>query len=398
MNIKQINFTFYLILFAYTVLLIIAANSLAISSKEINIFYNDEHSFLWYLTHISTHFLGTTNIGLRAPFIFFFVLSVLIAYILTQDYFTRPIDKLISISIFMLLPGFNSAALLVDISIVVIFCTLLYLYLFKLYGKEYYLLLLLYLFIDNSFAILYFALFLYSFQKNDKLLLSVSLTLFIASLLIYEFFIGGHPRGYFLDTFAIYASVFSPIVFLYFFYTLYRVVSKGEKDLYWYIAFTSLILSLLLSLRQKIDIADFAPYLVIAVPLMVKTFLHSYRVRLKTFRLNHKIFAYIMMLILLLNTSVLLFNKPLYLLMDNHSKHFAYKFHIADELAFELKKLGIVKIDTYDKKLAKRLDYYGVTYGNQYFLTDKKSPIYHKKIEIRYFNKSIKKYYILLQK
>jgi hypothetical protein len=398
MNTKHINYIFYLSLLIYTALLVVVSDSLGVSTKEINIFYNQEHSLLWYLTHISTHFLGTTNIGIRAPFVFFYVLSILLAYILTQDYFKKDIDRLISIGIFILLPGMNSAALLVDVSIIVVFCILLYLYLFKLYGKEYYLLLLLFLFIDNSFAILYFALFLYSFQKRDKILLIVSFCLFFTSLYMYGFFIGGHPKGYFLDTFAIYASIFSPIVFLYFFYTLYRVVTKGQKDLYWYIAFTSMVLSLLLSLRQRIDIADFAPYLVIAVPLMVKTFLHSYRIRLRMFRTNHKLFANIMLVVLLLNTVVLLFNKPLYAFMDRPSKHFAYKYHIADDLAKQLKQLGITKVDSDDKKLIKRLDYYGVTYGNKYFITDKQSPIYHKKIEIIYFNIIVKTYYILLQK
>ena len=215
---------------------------------------------------------------------------------------------------------------------------------------------------------------------------------------MYNFDIGGHPKGYFLDTFAIYASIFSPIIFIYFFYTIYRVISKGDKDLYWYIAITSLFLSFIFSLRQRIDIADFAPYVVIAVPLMVKTFLHSYRIRLKEFRLKHKLFANIMLFILVLNTLTLLFNKPLYAFLNNPSDHFAYKFHIVDDLANKLKSMNINKIKTNDKNLQKRLDYYGVTFGNKYFITDNKIPIYSKKIDIIYFNTVVKTYYIMLQK
>jgi len=395
---KQINFTFYTVLFVYSGILVLVANSLGLSLKETNIFYNENNSILWYITHISTHFLGTNNIGIRLPFIIIYIFTVILAFLLSDDYFSRPSDRLISIFIFMLLPGLVSASLLIDISIIVVWCVLLYLYLFKLYGKEYYILLVLFLFIDNSFAILYLALFFYSLQKKDNVLLVISLILFALSMYMYNFDIGGHPKGYFLDTFAIYASIFSPIIFMYFFYTIYRVVSKGDKDLYWYIAITSLLLSFIFSLRQRINIADFAPYVVIAVPLMVKTFLHSYRIRLKEFRLKHKLFANIMLFVLILNTLILLFNKPLYAFLNKPSEHFAYKFHIVDDLAKKLKLMNINKIYTEDKNLQKRLDYYGVTFGNKYFITDRKTPKYSKKIDIIYFNTIVKTYYIMLQK
>lgn len=395
---KQIDYSFYTLLLVYSAILLFAANSLGLSLKETNIFYTENHSILWYLTHISTHFLGTNNIGIRFPFILFYILSVLLAYLSTDDYFTKKTDRLISIVVFMLLPGLTSAALLVDISIIVVFCILLYLYLFKLFGKEYYILLLLFLFVDDSFTVLYLALFFYSLRKKDNLLLIISLCLFAISMYMYNFNFAGHPKGYFLDTFGIYASIFSPIIFLYFFYVLYRVSIKGNKDLYWYIAFTSIILSLLFSLRQKIDIADFAPYVVIAVPLMVKTFLHSYRIRLKIFRFKHKLFANIMVILLVVNSFILLFNKPIYIFLNNPKKHFAYKFHFVDELALKLKQLNINKVNCEDKNLQKRLDYYGVTFGNKYFLSEKEIPIYNKQIKINYFNKTVKSYYIVLQK
>ncbi len=395
---QKIDLSFYTILFVYFCILIFVSNSLSISIKEVDIFYSNDTNILWYLTHISTHFFGTTNLGLRFPFIVFYVFSVLLAYLLSEDYFTKDIDRLISILIFMLLPGLNSAALLVDNAIIVVFFVLLYLYLHKLYGKEYYLLLVLFLFIDNSFTILYLALFFYSIQEKDKILMAVSITLFIVSIIIFGFFIGGHPRGYFIDTFVIYAFVFSPIIFIYFFYAMYRITTKEHKDIYWYISFTALIISMILSLRQRIDIADFAPYVVIAVPLMVKLFLHSYRVRLKIFRIKHHLFVKIMLIILIISNALLLFNKPIYLFLDNPKKHFAYNFHIADELARKLKKLGIKKVEIKDKVMQKRLDYYGVTYGNKYLLSEVKTPTTTDVITINYMNKNIKKYYLMLQK
>jgi len=395
---KRINLSFYFILACYSFLLIYISNTFSLSIKEIDIFYSHEHTFLWYLTHISTHFFGTNNIGVRLPFIIFYILSVLLAYLLTDDYFKKPIDRLISIIIFMALPGLNSAAILIDNSIIVVFCILLYLYLFKLYGKEYYILLFLFLIIDNSFAILYLALFFYSLKKKDNVLLVISLLLFAISMYMYGFIIEGRPKGYFLDTFAIYTSIFSPIIFLYFFYTIYRVGIKEEKDLYWYIATTSLLLSFIFSLRQKIDISDFAPYVVIAVPVMVKLFLHSYRIRLRNFRKKHIIFARLMFLFLFLNTFLLLFNSVIYVFLNNPSKHFAYKYHGTQELAVELKNMGIFKIYTNDNELQKQLDFYGVTKGNKYTLSKVKNDNYYKVIRIKYFDQKIKNYYILLQK
>jgi hypothetical protein len=45
----------------------------------------------------------------------------------------------------------------------------------------------------------------------------------------------------------------------------------------------------------------FAPYVVIAIPLMLKTFLHSYRIRLKQFRKVHNIIAILIIGMLALN-------------------------------------------------------------------------------------------------
>ena len=241
----------------------------------------------------------------------------------------------------MILPGVNSAALLINESIIVLFCILSYLYLYKVNQKEYYILLVLFLFIDNSFAILFLALFFYSLKKKDNTLLIVSLVLFGISMSIYGFEVGGRPRGYFIDTFGAYATIFSPLLYLYFIYSLYRVGLKWDKDLYWYISITALVLSLIFSLRQKIPISDFAPFIVVAIPIMVKLYMHSIRVRLKEFRQRHYIIASIALFLLVINFLVFVFNKYLYLFISKPQKHFAYNYHIAKELAKKLNELGI---------------------------------------------------------
>ncbi len=395
MNIQKSNLFLTSILFLYFLLLLSVANSLSISPNEANIYYNQHHHILWYLTHFSTAIFGENNIALRLPSIIFYILSIVLMYILTYNYFTKPQDRLISILIFMFLPGMNSAALLVDGSIIVVFGTLLYLYIYKLYQKECYLLLFIFLFVDNSFAILFLGLFFYSLRKKDNILLIVSLLLFGVSMQMYGFDMGGKPKGYFVDTFGIYASIFSPILFLYFFYVIYRISIKGKKDIFWYISFTSLGLSLLFSLRQQVYIGDFAPFVVIAVPMMVRVFLHSFRIRLKQFRNKHLLFAKIMLSVLLLNLIVVLFNKPLYLIIQNPKRHFAYKLHGIDYVAQQLKSKGINKVVSSNLILQKQLYFYGIKRGSHYYITRKKPLKYFKKISIKYYKKPIKKFYIV---
>lgn len=395
MILNRYNIIFIGMLIFHFLVLLYLANDFSISYKESLIYYEKNANFLTFLTNLSTKIFGQNDIALRLPFIIFYLGSAIILYALTNDYFKYQIDRIISIAIFMALPGINSAALLVNESIVVVFFTLLYLYLYKLNDKEYYILLVLFLFIDNSFAILFLALFFYSMVKKDNVLLVVSLILFGISMSMYGFEIGGKPKGYFLDTFAIYASIFSPLLFLYFFYSIYRVgIKKMEKDMYWYISVTALGLSLLFSLRQKIQIEDFAPFVVIAIPLMVKLFMHSLRVRLKEFRRVHYTMFFISITILVLNFVTLVFNKYLYIFINKPSKHFAHKHHVAKELSQKLKQIGITNIFIYDNIMAKRLEFYNISNIKQ-----EKKLINYKKdnskvIEIKYYNKIIKRFYI----
>jgi len=394
MQLNKYNIGFAGVLLSHVIVLIFLVDSFSISAKEAHIYFNGGVNTLSLITNFSTSIFGQNDYALRIPFILFYIGSAILLYLLTDDYFKSERDRLISISIFMLLPGVNSAALLVNESIIVIFGTLLYLYLYKLKEQEYYALLVLFLFIDNSFAILFLALFFYSLRKKDDILLIVSLSLFGLSMTLYGFDMHGAPRGYLLDTFAIYATIFSPVLFLYFFYSLYRIGIKWEKDLYWYISMTALGLSLVFSLRQKISIDDFAPFVVIAIPLMVRLSIHSLRVRLKEFRTTNYILIRLSLGVLILSFVLLVFNKSLYLYLENPSKHAANEHYIAKELATQLKSMNISKVST-NEKLALRLKFYGIEYDENIILSTKKIDKNDKTINVMYKHKIIKEYYIL---
>ncbi|MBU1993709.1 hypothetical protein KKC15_03260, partial [bacterium] len=157
---------------------------------------------------------------------------------------------------------------------------------------------------------------------------------------------------------------------IYIFYILYRRLLTKNIDLLWFISFVPLIFSLLLSFRQRVDVEHFAPYLIIALPLAAQTFYSSYRIRLKIFRKKYKILFTVSLIFLLLNSFLVFFNKYLYNVLENPRKHFAYKMHIAKELADKLKKSGITCVHTNDQML-KRLKFYGVTECNENILTEK---------------------------
>ncbi|PIF03764.1 MAG: hypothetical protein CSA86_04475 [Arcobacter sp.] len=395
MKLNKYNMAFVGVLSLHIMILLFLVDSYSISSKEAAIYFSQDLRVLPLITHFSTSLFGQNDYALRVPFILFYAGSVILLYLLTDDYFRSQRDRFISIAIFMLLPGVNSAALLVNESIIVIFGILLYLYLFKLKEKEYYPLLVLFLFIDNSFAILFLALFFYSLRKKDNTLMVVSLLLFGLSMSLYGFDIHGRPKGYLLDTIAVYATIFSPILFLYFFYALYRVGIKWEKDLYWYISMTALGLSLVFSLRQKIAIEDFAPFVVIAIPLMVRLFIHSLRVRLKEFRTVHYFIMKLSLGVLVISFLLFVCNKYFYLYIKDPSSHMVNEHYIAKELSQSLKDMNIYNLSTSDKKLAIRLKFYGIGFDKNVLLSKKPINVRNKVINIRYKHKIIQKFYIL---
>lgn len=391
---NRFSIYFYSLLTLIVTLLFLKAEfSLSISYKEaLNLFVNN--SILSIITNSTTYVFGQNDLALRAPFIILYLFSTILMYKISENYFKYEKDRLISIVIFMLLPGVLSAALLVNTAIVVTFSTLFYIYYYQKYNKHMYILLPLFLLIDNSFAILFLALFFFSFHTKDRKLLYISLILFILSIYVYGFSTGGRPRSYFLDTFGIYATIFSPILFLYFIYSIYKGGLNKERSLSWYITITALLLSILISFRQKVYIEDFASFVVIAIPLMLKTFLNAYRVRLKEFRKSYNIMAILIIVMLFINVFVTFINKPFYLIMPDPKKHFVYQYHFAKDIAYELKQRGINGISVDDKELQLRLKFYELKEGEKYYLSTTQFYNYDEKIVIKYFGKELLNLYI----
>lgn len=389
------NIQIAIILLLSSVFLILETQAISISYPEAHIYF-DTHGVLYYISHLFVGILGQNDLAIRLPFIILHVLSLFLIYKIGKLFLKRKSDRVLSTAIFALLPGINSAAILVNSASLVIFLTLLFVFLYMYGYKPYsYLILVLSLLVDNSFSVLYLSLFFYAISKKDNKLLLFSLILFGLSMYIYGFDDSGKPKGYFLDTMGVYSAIFSPFLFLYYIYTLYRILIKEEKNLLWYISFVALMFSLFLSLRQRLHLEDFAPFVVLAIPLMVKVFFNSYRVRLPQYRRWHKAISVFVLFFLFINIFFVFVNKPLYTLYSNPKQHFAYKYEIAKELSYKLKKLNIYKINTLDYNLRTRLKFYGITYGGDEILS---TDIYNNKpnhtVKIAYYDTIVARFYI----
>lgn len=368
-------------------------SAISISGHEAKIIYLQE-TILHDLANASMQLFGWSDLGVRIPFLFIHAINAVLIYFLSKRLLRKSSDALFATLIYLLLPGVNSAALLISKAGFLITCVLVLLLVLPHYRKLSFALLSAFMILDNAFAVLYLALFFYALYQKDNVLIVVSLLMFAINMYIFGFDDGGKPAGYFLDTFGVYSVIFSPLVFIYFFYSIYRTLIKEEKTLLWFIVFVTFAFSLMLSFRQKIRIEDFAPLFVIGTPLMIRTFLHGYRVRLPQFRQKYRMMFQIVITSLILNFILIFWNKPLYHLYEEKEKHFAYHSHIAKELASKLKRLGFEQIKAHNAELALRLKFYGIKEGGDYLLSAEKIRHSSQEVSIFYTNDKIASFYV----
>ncbi|WP_299545738.1 hypothetical protein [uncultured Helicobacter sp.] len=365
-------------------------NTLSISYDEARIFFETK-SFASFISNLSVKVFGQNDFALRLPFLFLHLCNTLLMFYLSKGFLKRQSDAIFATILFCLLPGVNAVALLVSNAGIVIFLTLLLCIINQKTNKIPYFFLILITFVDASFALLFLALMFYAISKKDTKLLFVSLLLFALNMYLYGLDIGGRPKGYFLDANGHLMLIFSPLLYLYFLYTLYRYFNAKTKPLMWYITFCVLLFIWLLSLRQRVQIEQFAPFLLLGIPLMSSLYFSGLRVRLPQFRARYRIPFLATFIVLLASSATLFLSKPLFGLIPNANEHFAYRHFIAKELANTLHKKGIKSIKT-DESLQLRLQFYGIQKGNATLYDSPKSGA--KKIPILYNNKIITTFYL----
>ncbi len=350
---------FFLLLGLDALILLLETSHVSISYNEALVLYGHS-SFLQYITRIFIALFGQNDIGLRLAMILMHLGSVILLYQISKRYLKSERNRLWLVAIFMLLPGVISSAIVVNHAGVIIFSLLLYIYLDGVLGEKYSAVILLFLaLLDPGFSYLFIGLGIYYLVHNQRWMLGYTTLLYFLSINIYNVKIDGAPSGHFLDILGLYSAILTPIIFVYLFYVLYKRYLTNKIDKLWYISATTLLISLVLSFRQRVDIEVFAPYLIIALPLGAQSFVSSYRVRVKEFRKSYRFIFGISLIFLLLNATVVFFNQGLYRYIDNPKKHFAYDMHVAKELASMLKSRDIQCVKT-DYKMQLRLKFYGI--------------------------------------
>jgi len=356
MNIK---FILFLLLGLDATILLFETSDISISYNEALLLYGDS-SFLQFITKYFMQLFGQNDLAFRLIMILLHLASALLIYLISKHYLKSQRNQLWLLLIFLLLPGVISSALIVNHAGILIFGLLLYIYLSEIVSLKYSnTLLFLLVFVDAGFSYLFLGLALYMWVQKNRAMFFYNLGLFMLSILFFGINIKGSPSGHFLDILGIYSAIFTPIVFIYLFYILYKRYLTHKIDKLWYISTVAFVISLFLSFRQRIDIEVFAPYLIVSLPLAAQSFVSSYRVRLKLFRSKYRFIFTISLLFLLLNSLVVFFNKEIYLILDSPHKHFAYDMHIAKDLAKTLRLDGYKCVKT-NYKMQLRLRFYGI--------------------------------------
>lgn len=376
------------------ILLVYYTQFLSISLTEANIFF-DSKGYLADTIRLSTMVFGQNDFGLRAPFIALHLINLVMIFLVTNDYAKKPVDSLLAVLIFALLPGANAMAFVVSKAGFATLAILLFVYLHNRSKIAAFLLLTIAIFFDNSMFLLSFAYLIFAIYSRDKI--SIVFGIFVSSLalVLYGFDFGGRPRGYFLDIFGIYGAIFSPLMLVVFVYTIYffLIQNQDRLKLLWFVSAVPFILSILLSIRQNLAMDEFGSYAVVSAPLMAIAFMNSYRIKLKEFRAAQSF----MFRIVFISMTILLFfvyhNKPIYAFVNDPRKHFAYDYHFIKELSDELKNRGIYKISS-DQLLAKRLKFYGIENGGELTISRNIPSKFIEKIEFVEANRVVSSFYI----
>lgn len=362
------------------------ASSLSLTYHGAKLIYGEHTSVMTDIIRGSLKWFGNNDLALRLPMILMNLISAVLLFFISEPYARNAKERVWLVLVFVMLPGVISSALLVDSAALVIVSLFSYLLLRRRFGYRSDVLLPLFLWADPTFMVLFAALAIEAVSKRRYVFFAAYLLLFGLSIGYYGFNTGGLPQSQFLDTLGIFAAVFSPIVFIYLVYVLYRRFITSRLDLLWHVSATALLGGLLLSFRQRVEIEQFAPYLMAALPLAMQTFYHSYRVRLRRFRKRYRTLFTLAVATLVVNAAAVFFNKAVYLFLDDPSGYFAYRAHVVKELSVALKVGNISCVDTRsDDALQLRLRFYGIGRCPEYVLRSAKadeSP----NVTVRYYN------------
>lgn len=373
----------------FTLVLCIYASGLGISYDEAKLFYN-EHGLAHYLSVGSVELLGQNDLAIRFPFIIIHSISAYIFWRISKLVCKKESDAYIALLIFIFMPGLNMTALLANKSGLLIFSSLLSAYFIL---REKYTLAFMLLTIgalsDNGYATFLLGITAWAFSDRKYKFGALVALLFVLCMARFGYADGGSPKGWFLETIGAYFALFSPFVFAFYMYALFKL--RRTPSLLWQITFWSIALSLILSLRQRIPLIDYAPYSIFAIPLAVNFFAKEYRTRLPELRIKYKIFGIITFATLVLWGVLAFFMSISVLVVEKPENCPLWPHMVAKELAQKLYDKNITTIDANNSELQTRLKWYGIEFGSNYILNTQNGD---EEIQIQKNDRLLKTYYI----
>jgi len=351
---------FYIFIFLYFLALYSLATTLPIGPSEAKVFYTDS-GVLGFLVHFAEGWFDN-GLDFRLPFLFFGLLNIPLFFIMSRLYCSDINQSYLSTTIFALLPGIITSAVIVNIAVIVITVVLGFIILHEKKQIVWQgVTMLLLLFIHDASVIFFIAVAIFSAFKRNTNLFTLAIIFSAVGLLYFNGLdIGGKPKGKFLELIGLYVALFSPLIFIYFFYALYRIWLREKKDILWYISFTAFALSILLSLRQRVDMTDFAPYVIVSVVLMLVIYHRTLYIRLPQFQKSYRLGYKIVLGSLIISSLTIIFHKSLFYVIHDKTKHFAYAFYKPYWIAQELKEIRQNCYTVKSQKMQYQLKYYSI--------------------------------------
>lgn len=241
------------------------------------------------------------------PLLLSWTSALLLSQILPH-YLRTPREQFYTLLLYLLLPGTILSTLLLTRAALLLLETTLLLYLFHRNQTLSLLLFPVVTLLDPANISLGIGAAIYGLWHRDWRWVGVGIGGVAEVFLLLGYRIGGVPKGHFLHFLLVYSSIYSPLLFLYFLYALYKENLPKYRSLIGGIASGAFLLSLLLSFRQKIKIEEFAPFTLPFLIPIARHFLNSYRVRLRPFRGGYRLLLTSILISILGFDGVLLVN------------------------------------------------------------------------------------------
>ncbi len=384
------TFLFVLLLIAHIASLLFNISEMSIHHTEAFGFFYDK-SWLFALARFSYEHLGRDDLALRAPFLALHTLNVCLMYAISRIYFKKPIDSLLCVLTFMILPGvvFNSA--LVSKSTIIMTIALMCVYWQIRFRRNAYLLPSISVFLDAGCSVLFLGMFFYALHHKNTRYMVFALICFAINMNLFGISVSGHPQSYFLDTLGGLIFLFSPLLLAYYIYSLIYSIRRYDEFMS-YVSLSAIVFVLILSLRQKVDIHTLIPMSVVGLPVLINRFMSDIRVRLPQFRKGYVARLVCIIALACAQTSVLYANKLAYLL--GVKSHFAKSYYYGKDLAHKLKAMGISAIQAQDKRLELQLRFYGISNDSPRVLRPARD-LAHYDVSLEYLGRTIARYEII---